>query len=162
VLGNPASPFVADFVGADRGLKQMSVTPIEDSDIEHPLTVMLDDTLTSARERLSRAGQRWAVVLSEDGELHGWIGADQAAGPGLVRDRARRMEAWVRRKQSLKDAFAEMLKHDAGWVAVLDDDGRFVGVITPTTLHQGLRRAVISDARGTDPGDIELDSVAQA
>jgi osmoprotectant transport system ATP-binding protein len=162
VLGNPASPFVADFVGADRGLKQMSVTPIEDSDIDHPLTVGLDDTLTSARERLSRAGQRWAVVLSDDGTLHGWIGAEQAVGPRLVSDQARRMEAWVRRDQSLKDAFAEMLKHDAGWVAVLDDDGRFLGVITPTTLHEGLRRAVLADAKGTRAGDIELDSVSNA
>jgi osmoprotectant transport system ATP-binding protein len=102
------------------------------------------------------------VVLSDDGTLHGWIGAENAVGPGLVRDRARRMEAWVRRNQSLKDAFAEMLKHDAGWVAVLDADARFLGVITPTTLHAGLRRAVLADARGTEPGDIELDSVARA
>ena len=82
-------------------------------------------------------------------------------GPGAVRDQARRMEAWVRRNQSLKDAFAEMLKHDAGWVAVLDGD-RFAGVITPTTLHEGLRRAVLADASGAHPAEIELDSVAHA
>jgi osmoprotectant transport system ATP-binding protein len=71
------------------------------------------------------------------------------------------MEAWVRRDQSLRDAFAEMLKHDAGWVAVLDGE-RFVGVITPTTLHEGLRRAVLADASGAHPDDIELDSIARA
>ena len=161
VLGNPASPFVADFVGADRGLKQMSVTSIAESDLEHPPTIGLEDTLTSARERLSRSRERWAVVLSEDGSLHGWIGAESAVGPGVVRDRARRMEAWVRRDQSLKDAFSEMLKHDAGWVAVLEGD-RYVGVITPNTLHEGLRRAVLADARGAQPEDIELDSVSHA
>ncbi|MDY7102738.1 MAG: ATP-binding cassette domain-containing protein, partial [Actinomycetota bacterium] len=31
ILGSPASDFVADFVGADRGLKRLSVTPIEQS-----------------------------------------------------------------------------------------------------------------------------------
>ena len=46
---------------------------------------------------------------------------------------------------SLKDAFAEMLQHDAGWVAVLDGD-RFLGVLTPATLHEALRRSVESDA----------------
>jgi osmoprotectant transport system ATP-binding protein len=29
VLGQPASPFVADFVGSDRGVKQLAVTPID-------------------------------------------------------------------------------------------------------------------------------------
>ena len=29
VLGRPASPFVADFVGADRGLKRLSVIPVD-------------------------------------------------------------------------------------------------------------------------------------
>ena len=34
VLGNPASAFVADFVGADRGLRRLAVTPIDPADIE--------------------------------------------------------------------------------------------------------------------------------
>src|SRR5262249_8154971 len=34
VLGSPASSFVADFVGADRGLKRLAVTPIEGADLE--------------------------------------------------------------------------------------------------------------------------------
>ena len=44
---------------------------------------------------------------------------------------------------SLKDAFAEMLQHDAGWVAVLDGS-RYRGVLTPWSLHVALRRSVDS------------------
>ena len=51
------------------------------------------------------------------------------------------MEAWVPVHASLKHAFSEMLQHDAGWVAVLDGD-RFVGVLTPESLHTALRRSV--------------------
>ena len=36
VLGRPATPFVADFVGKDRGLKRLSVTPIDLSGLEPP------------------------------------------------------------------------------------------------------------------------------
>src|SRR3954464_2859266 len=39
VLGAPASDFVAEFVGADRGLKRLSVTRIGDADLEHPPVV---------------------------------------------------------------------------------------------------------------------------
>jgi osmoprotectant transport system ATP-binding protein len=34
-----------------------------------------------------------------------------------------------------------MLQQDAAWVAVLDDD-RYVGVLTPDSLHAALRRSV--------------------
>lgn len=37
VLGSPATPYVADFVGADRGLKRLAVTPVTDADLD-PLT----------------------------------------------------------------------------------------------------------------------------
>ncbi|GAC1321281.1 MAG: hypothetical protein NVSMB12_21370 [Acidimicrobiales bacterium] len=34
VLGSPASPFVADFVGADRNLRRLAVVPLKESDAE--------------------------------------------------------------------------------------------------------------------------------
>jgi osmoprotectant transport system ATP-binding protein len=51
------------------------------------------------------------------------------------------MEAWVPVDTSLKTAFATMLQMEAGWVAVLDGD-RFLGVLTPESLHAALRRSV--------------------
>ncbi len=42
---------------------------------------------------------------------------------------------------TLKDAFSEMLLYDAGWVAVLDGDDRFLGVLTPDSLYDASRRA---------------------
>jgi len=161
ILGNPSSEFVAGFVGADRGLKQLSVTALEDSDLEHPPTVLLHDPLATAYQRLKQADARWAVVLDGEGVLRGWIGVDSTHGRGSVADRVQRMEAWVGRSQSLKDAFAEMLQNDAGWVAVLDGD-KYVGVVTPSTLHEGLRRAIRADLHGLEPGDVELESVAHA
>ena len=49
LLGSPASPFVADFVGADRGLKRLAVTGIDPADLEHPPVVHVDDGLADAR-----------------------------------------------------------------------------------------------------------------
>jgi osmoprotectant transport system ATP-binding protein len=141
VLGHPASEFVADFVGADRGLKRLTVTAIDPADLEHPPAVTVDDQLAEVRRTLERENARWAVVLDRDGMLHGWISAQRAAGEGTVLDRARRMDAWVPRTASLKTAFSAMLAHDAGWVAVLDE-GRYLGVLTPAALHRGLRRSV--------------------
>jgi len=141
ILGKPATEFVADFVGADRGLKRLAVTDIDLEDLEHPPVVHVDDSLADVRAVLDRAEARWAVVLDGDEHLHGWISADRAAGSGTVVENGRRMEAWVPVNASLKSAFSQMLQLDAGWVAVLDG-GRFLGVLTPESLHSALRRSV--------------------
>ncbi|MGW5678119.1 ABC transporter ATP-binding protein [Streptomyces sp. NPDC003860] len=157
VLGAPATPYVADFVGADRGLKRLSVTPIEESDLEQPPVVHLDDPLP--RE----LGSRWAVVLDGEDNLHGWISSEHAgSGPtGTVRDRARRMDAWLPLGASLKQAFATMLQHDAGWIAVIDEEvtGRFLGVLTPGRLHEALRRSIDADGRDVPRTEVDLESI---
>jgi osmoprotectant transport system ATP-binding protein len=144
LLGAPANDFVANFVGADRGLKRLAVTAITDADLEHPPVVRPDDSLAQAREVFARSAARWAVVLEENGDLRGWLSAERAAnGDGQVSERGHRMTAWVPLDATLKQAFATMLQQDAGWVAVLDGD-RFVGVLTPESLHAALRRSVES------------------
>ncbi|SCK58160.1 ABC transporter ATP-binding protein [Streptomyces sp. WMMB 322] len=191
VLGAPATPYVADFVGADRGLKRLSVTPIELGDLEQPPVVHLDDPLDKARARMRGEGARWAVVLDDADELHGWLAADalgeesergagtaadsglgakadttaaaKAAGkdaPPTVADHARRMEAWLPLGSPLKQAFSSMLQHDAGWIAVLDDADRFVGVLTPGRLHEALRRSIDADERDVRRDEVRLRTVA--
>ncbi|ALU94554.1 MULTISPECIES: ABC transporter ATP-binding protein [Streptomyces] len=167
VLGAPATPYVADFVGADRGLKRLSVTPIEESDLDQPPVVHLDDPLATATERLRSEGARWAVVLDGRDNLHGWIPADvttTATAKGTVREHARRMEAWLPLGAPLKQAFATMLQHDAGWIAVIDkeSEGRFLGVLTPARLHEALRRSIDADAQDVPRAEVAVETVATA
>jgi osmoprotectant transport system ATP-binding protein len=146
LLGRPANAFVADFVGADRGLKRLAVTGISVDDLERPPVVHVADGLADARASMAAVGARWAVVLDDDGRLHGWLSSERATGAGTVGSAARRMDAWVPVDATLKTAFATMLQHEAGWVAVLHGDV-FLGVLTPESLHAALRRSV----EGTAP-----------
>ncbi|MEV5594119.1 betaine/proline/choline family ABC transporter ATP-binding protein [Streptomyces sp. NPDC052496] len=175
VLGAPATPYVAEFVGADRGLKRLSVTPIETGDLEQPPVVRLDDDAARAAARLAEEGAAWAVVLDADGNLHGWVsgarlaagtgGASGAGAPGgggksgtEVRDHARRMDAWLPLGAPLKQAFSTMLQHDAGWIAVLEEE-RFLGVLTPAGLHAALRRSTAADAGRSARDEVVVESV---
>jgi len=154
LLGAPATPFVAEFVGADRGLKRLSVTGIDPADLERPPLVGPDDTVAEARAVLASAPSQWAVVIDGDGRLQGWVGVADLTGEGDVGARTHRMEAYVTAGVSLKEAFAVMLQHDAGWVAVLDADA-YLGVLTPDSLHAALRRSV-DRAEGIDLADSPL------
>lgn len=153
ILGNPVNDFVAEFVGADRGLKRMSVTKVSESDLVHPPVVRVDDPLAVARSVLDDASARWAVVVDAAGRLHGWIARAEATGEGEVHHRGHRMEAWVPADATLKTAFGEMLKYDAGWIAVLEGE-RFLGVLTPASLHAALRRSVDAESAGIHADDV--------
>ncbi|MEV1052375.1 betaine/proline/choline family ABC transporter ATP-binding protein [Streptomyces sp. NPDC049887] len=155
VLGAPANRYVADFVGADRGLKRLSVTPVEEGDLEQPPVVRLDDPLPRTLDA------PWAVVLDPGGDLHGWISAEHAGRTGTVREHARRMDAWLPVGASLKQAFSTMLQHDAGWIAVVDEEekGRFLGVLTPGRLHEALRRSIDADAQDVPRTTVDIDTV---
>ncbi|MGD0320244.1 MAG: ATP-binding cassette domain-containing protein [Acidimicrobiales bacterium] len=150
VLGRPATGFVADFVGADRGLRRLAVTAVEISDLFTPPVLAPRTTMDRARAVVDASDGLWAVVVDEDGRLLGWVEPGRAndnaraEGSGLVADHTRRLEAWIPLGSSLKTAFAEMLQHDAAWVAVLEDD-RYVGILTPDALHAALRRSVGGD-----------------
>ncbi|MFD4505287.1 ATP-binding cassette domain-containing protein [Streptomyces sp. NPDC058457] len=159
VLGRPATPYVAGFVGADRGLKRLSVTDVEPDDLEQPPVARLDESAESAAGRLRAEGARWAVVLDTHGDLHGWVGRDELAAGGTIGELVHRMTAWVPVGAPLKQAFGVMLQYDAGWVAVLDGS-RFLGVLTPAKLHEALRRSVDADARGVSRGQVPFDSVS--
>ena len=101
VLGRPANPFVAGFVGGDRGLKRLSVTAIDVDGLEPP--------------------------------------------PGELRD-VHEMPAKVSAGATLRDALAQLLLHDAPFVAVVDGD-RCLGVLTPDALHAELRKSLAEDAQ---------------
>src|SRR5580658_239523 len=49
ILGRPATPFVADFVGTDRGVRRLALVAIESGDLAHPPTVSPASTMAEAR-----------------------------------------------------------------------------------------------------------------
>ncbi|WP_328720185.1 betaine/proline/choline family ABC transporter ATP-binding protein [Streptomyces sp. NBC_00247] len=169
VLGAPATPYVADFVGADRGLKRLSVTPVEEADLDRPPVVRPGEPLRDATARIAGEGARWAVVLDGEDRPLGWLPAGTEPSPTLgkdatVREGLRPMDARLPLGAPLRGALAAMLQHDAGWIAVVDDEesGRYLGALTPGRLHEALRRSVGADAAGRPRAQIALETVADA
>ena len=140
VLGAPANAFVADFVGSDRGLRRLAVTPITPDDLEQPPAVKPSDPLSHARSVLAAAPEPFAVVVDEDGSLRGWVGQRETAGDGVVGEHLRRFDETVEVGDTLRRALAEIVQHDAGWLPVVDGD-RYLGVLTPVSIYTALRRS---------------------
>jgi osmoprotectant transport system ATP-binding protein len=77
LLAKPANEFVAQFVGSDRGIKRLGVTPIPDvlsppRDEPAP-TVDSDATLRDALAALLDGGTGWVAVRGPDGSIRGGL-----------------------------------------------------------------------------------------
>ncbi len=141
ILGDPTSEMVAEFVGHDRGLKRLKVTPIEAAGIEHPPTIRPDQTLAEARALMEATDSTWVVVVDDRGELRGHVRRANSNGSGSVHSRTEYIDSWVTPADSLEHALAKMLLTDYGWVAVVDDQ-RYVGVLNPDSIYRALRDSI--------------------
>jgi osmoprotectant transport system ATP-binding protein len=164
ILGRPATPFVADFVGTDRGVRRLAVVTVEERDLFRPLTVAPTATMAAAatggggpgaardggvpgatddadgEDHQDGDGSRWAVVVDDAGSLVGWVPVDATAG-GDVADHVEPFAVRVPLGASLRAALGEMLQHDISWVPVVDGH-RYLGVLTPNRIHAAMRRSV--------------------
>ncbi|MET8834525.1 ATP-binding cassette domain-containing protein [Micromonospora sp. NPDC004540] len=91
LLGSPASPFVREFVGADRGIRRLAVTPVT-REVLDPLpadggaglpTVPLGSSAYEALGGLLTSGAEHAVV-TEDGRPVGLLSRARVLGLGVL------------------------------------------------------------------------------
>ena len=158
VLGRPASPFVADFLGADRSLRRLGVTRVGDAELDQPPVLSSGDTVAQARQSMAAGHTDWAVVLGPGGRLEGFVRSSDTAGDGAVGQRARPAGEAVAPGSSLRTALAELLQRDVGWVPVAEGD-RYLGVLTPQSLHAAARRSASRPER--DDGQRAVGEQAQ-
>jgi osmoprotectant transport system ATP-binding protein len=140
VLGAPASDFVASFVGGDRALKRLKVTRISADCLASLPTLDPRMSLPEAKASLERERMPSLPVVEGD-RLLGRLSLSDACGDGTVAGRVQDSHATVDLRETLDAALARTLLTDDGWVAVCDGD-RFVGVLTPETVHRTLRESL--------------------
>jgi osmoprotectant transport system ATP-binding protein len=103
ILGHPATPFVAEFLGRDRLLKSLAVTPIDPETLESRPSptgdgarVEIDGTLNEALERLLETGLGWVPVYRGERYLGAFTAASLQASIRAAserRDRERPLDS---------------------------------------------------------------------
>ena len=118
LLANPATPFVSSFVGSDRGLKLLSVTALEASQARPWPTIV--HGAAAPPDDVSPA------VVDDDERFVGWLDH----GSGGVRGENDRVRVGATRR----DALALLLLDGRERIALVDDVGRFLGVLTASDV----------------------------
>jgi osmoprotectant transport system ATP-binding protein len=149
ILANPASDFVARFVGADRGLKRLSLYRVADLPLEPAVTVHVGDAASAARATAIGAGAREVLVMDPNGLPLGWLMTEDIPGEGSVTaEMADPSSPIMDRRTTLKDSLSMLLDHDVQSGIVVDRHGQLRGLVTIRAVMEWMR-----DERARAAGD---------
>jgi osmoprotectant transport system ATP-binding protein len=154
ILAAPASDFVARFVGADRGLKRLSLTRVGDLDLAPGATARVGDDAVEARRSIATGPLAYLLLLDADDRPLGWIRGERLPGSGpldetLVSDTSPLLD----RRTTLKDALSMLLDDDVQAGVVVDRRGVFKGLVQVDQIAAFLRDSREAAAREETAGD---------
>jgi len=129
VLRDPANPFVADFLGSDRGLKRLGLIPISTVKLDPGPVLPPTATPAQAHPVMERYGIDW-IAVGEGEHLYGWASAETIANATTLRDvDLLPFQTTLQQSDSLKEALDAVVSSHTQIAAVFDGD-RFLGMLT--------------------------------
>lgn len=140
ILASPASEFVARFVGADRGLKRLSLSRVRDLELRTPTTATVGEDAASARRQALADPFGYLLLVDDGNQPLGWIGQDQIPAEGrLTEAMAESMSPLMNRRTTLKDALSMLLDADVQAGIVVDRRGAVLGLVTADMIAERMR-----------------------
>ncbi|RKR04384.1 osmoprotectant transport system ATP-binding protein [Kushneria sinocarnis] len=142
LLAAPADEFVVDFIGADRELRRLALQQLDPEEIDPGVHVAGSATVGDARTRLQQAGSSGVVVLDEAHRPLGWLDWERLRqADGLSRIEQLELTPWRHRlheRTNLRSALNALISAPGDVMPVVDDDGRYLGVISQVQLTRRL------------------------
>ena len=139
LLRAPANEFVERFVGEDRSIRRLTLATVADLPFERGPIVERGAPAAEARAAMAAHRSTW-FGLTDDGVFLGWVpGSTLADGQDPPLDRLPRSlpAAQVEAASTLRTAMEVIMTSDTS-VAVIDDGGRFGGVVTLERIRSAL------------------------
>jgi osmoprotectant transport system ATP-binding protein len=131
ILAEPASEFVARFVGADRGLKRLSLRRVRELELQPVVTARPGDDVNEVRPRVQVDPLHYLLLVDAEDRPIGWVAEhDLPATGALTEDLADPESPFIDRRTTLKDALSMLLDADVHAGIAVDRDGRLRGLVT--------------------------------
>jgi osmoprotectant transport system ATP-binding protein len=153
LLAKPVDDFVAQFVGADRGLKRLSLRRVGDLELLPAPTAKPGDDAAAARDAVTRAGYETLLVVDEAGKPKGYVPVDRIGNGKVDASALRPLGAVGRAEMPLRDALSIMLSQTGSHLVVVDDAERVAGYVSADLISEALARTD-TDARAFEGDEV--------
>ena len=131
ILTRPKNEYIADFVGADRGLQVLGLRKAKDAMIKEPQNLIRASTGASeALKFLQDKNLQHGTVIEKEKPVGYVTPSILIDKEDPVKELAEEYPRWIAPYNNLKDAMSVMLMNDIHQLCVVDEDERLVGTIS--------------------------------
>ena len=142
ILARPASDFVAQFVGADRGLKRLALTRVGELELRDAVTARAGSDVAEARRRAWADSFPYLLVVDDQARPLGWLQERAIPKNGTIEATGLLPPLPIfERDTTLKDALSMLLATDVQAGIVVDDAGAVRGLVTVEMIAERMRPA---------------------
>lgn len=148
LLANPADEFVEDFIGAGSSLKQLSLSRVDELELQSPVLAAVGDEGKAAADAARAGGQNDVIVLDSRRRPVGWYSLKEAARMARLPDHSEQDISVIDRRSTINDALDSMLASTHGGVLVTGRRDEFLGLVTFEAVTDHIRAASDPDSQG--------------
>ena len=142
ILAHPASEFVENFIGSGAGLKQLSLTRVNEVELDYNgITTVAGKRASEVLSQVQGAGRKYALVVDERGRPLRRLDRRQLSRMELVEGTVDPALPVVGEQATLNDALDTMLVASAESAVVTGRRDVFKGVITVQTVMEAIAAA---------------------
>ncbi|MHA7276070.1 ATP-binding cassette domain-containing protein [Arthrobacter sp. Hz1] len=141
ILANPANEFVENFIGSGAGLKQLTLTRVNEVVLADAVVAQIGDLGSDVLSRLDEAKHDHAVIVDGKNRPIQWLTRRQLSRTDRVSDDWDAKLPVVGDRATLNDALDTMLVSSAGAALVTGKRDTFLGVIDVETVMDAIGRA---------------------
>ncbi|MDT4918831.1 MAG: osmoprotectant transport system ATP-binding protein [Pseudonocardiales bacterium] len=166
LLSRPADPFVAGFVGRDRGYRALGFAEAGQLPLNDEKTVPLGDKVRAAKDI---AQDDWTLVVDADTKPQGWLAVgrlpDRALDAEITPDLLNLGGTLASESGTLRAALDAALSSPSGRGVIVHDDGRYAGTVTASRVLARIEeraakvRADAVHAAGGEHRDVAPDGI---
>src|SRR6266540_4875974 len=141
LLEQPAGEYVARFVGADRGLKRLSLSRVNEVPLGRPATVRVGEDAMAAARVLESSATPYVLLLDAEDRPVGWLWRKDLDRRGpLTAGRGSSPDPLLDGESTLRDALSAMLGSAVQEGLVVDARGKLLGSLSIEAVSSVLRQ----------------------
>ncbi|CEA09214.1 Choline transport ATP-binding protein OpuBA [Arthrobacter saudimassiliensis] len=141
ILANPADEFVENFIGSGAGLKQLTLTRVNEVQLSKAVTARGGEPASDALSRLQGAGEQNLVVLDGRDRPLQWLSRRQISRLDRLPATADPKLPLIGARATLNDALDTMLGSSTGAALVTGPRDAFKGLVTVQTVMDAITAA---------------------